>query len=1292
MSSSRNAWPKKGCAGGPRENDAPPPLANDVTGAYRNYYGDFDRAQGWATTTVGYPAYDSDGFVKYPDPRGFSESDGVPNFMVKVEKDATRDLRITVIGRSPLNPAAYEKLITLQAGTTAQMPATSAMRSVTNWDFVNQTVPSARVESVVQIHSPNYPTGKIEGDFQLSAGAYLTVGEPGTASGVRGLVARSYDRVNRRLMLTDLTLTTGAAPPQKGERIEMAAGLGAPLSIDYDNSGAINTTGEDVDFAVSSGTFSGSVRANGGLLWFGKSFALNLRSEQSANSQSPGVIVAPGTVRASGLMKLIDASATLSTNVEVSGQYRDGNADRTLNNSPLLSSDDASGNFPGNWGAMTARQKAQLVDDGWNRLSRRSAEATRQVEPFTPPDITAGGGLGRYRQLSKFSPPRSAGDPETASIFGYGQGIFIDNADDKERTYNPGANGVAGDTDDPGPDGVVGTADDGQMSEMTQAEMVRLWLSLDSPAPRYARTGAPAPVNPGTSALPASLEDQHLRGWIGPNEFQGRGALVEINDNTTITITLDARKDGTEDVNGNGVLDAGEDTDGNGFLDRYNEGPVRDKGWRDASGARLGDSVQGGVYTRTFDWPEKGVIFAEGNIRIRGTVNDPPRSLTVVSMNNIYIEDSLSADADDLTDTTENDNRKILLLARKNVVLNPTRVVARPEAQSRLAQATGGSVISVYDPQVFRQGEWVVIRDTQTGDTAYRFITKAPEADGAGTLTLNRVVSGTGANRTTIRTVDDSFNGGNAPSSTVMGRIEAFDSSNFGNVAIQRRFPLARTSTRARLAFSHSAERRPVLTIPFINGVGTPPSLALTMKLASGPDASVLNTRDKFLSITTADGATLFDRLGILAPGDARLAENPPTTTNQIALSPGENATKYVIRTTAANAADYGLDSDVTAERLKRRVDPNWRYAETPETLQPVADRLTHPDYSNAVQPYYFLASVGNRSAVPGVWPYRAVVMTGGGAINTPQTIPMATSVQLTMNGADALLQNDRWNNDWISPGVGGYETVAQFGFNPRHGVDGLSFVNRVEDVLTSDQNFYGTAPTLDSRILTTGSAVGPDDTARVTLRFNNPLIAGTNRVADFFANSPLALNRMPYYALSRLKLENLDQLSTATHEFERLEPGHTINVDAFVYAQTGSWFVIPSGYFSDSARNGQDLDRNGTISRAEQIAGYRFHRYNYKLNFTGAIMEHHTAIVNTSGTGTNIVHGAVSDWMNKWATTSIDPTNFPTGTFVPTTMSYANDDFPNITYTFDDEVARGKLDDDEGFQLPIAPELSFQG
>jgi hypothetical protein len=61
------------------------------------------------------------------------------------------------------------------------------------------------------------------------------------------------------------------------------------------------------------------------------------------------------------------------------------------------------------------------------------------------------------------------------------------------------------------------------------------------------------------------------------------------------------------------------------------------------------------------------------------------------------------------------------------------------------------------------------------------------------------------------------------------------------------------------------------------------------------------------------------------------------------------------------------------------------------------------------------------------------------------------------------------------------------------------------------------------------------------------------------------------------------------------VQPGHVIDVRAFVYAQEGSWIVIPGDFFDPVVKNNSDLDRDGVVSRAEQVAAYRFNRYNYK-------------------------------------------------------------------------------------------------
>ncbi|HIE52988.1 MAG TPA: hypothetical protein EYP85_14655 [Armatimonadetes bacterium] len=78
-----------------------------------------------------------------------------------------------------------------------------------------------------------------------------------------------------------------------------------------------------------------------------------------------------------------------------------------------------------------------------------------------------------------------------------------------------------------------------------------------------------------------------------------------------------------------------------------------------------------------FDYPANGVILAEGNIRIRGILPPGLGGLTVVSRGSIYIEGSILRPSDvPGSGVPVNDpaNTRIALLARENIVINPTRL------------------------------------------------------------------------------------------------------------------------------------------------------------------------------------------------------------------------------------------------------------------------------------------------------------------------------------------------------------------------------------------------------------------------------------------------------------------------------------------------------------------------------------------------------------------------------------------------------------------------------------------
>ena len=1051
------------------------------------YYSPFEQAQGWATNGVddGDPNYHSDGFVCYPDPRGAQKE--TPRFLLKVEKvedgawdnldrSRTGDLRCTVIGRAAKNENAWHQTVIYVRGQNHN-PLTSALRTITNWDFANATVPFGQI---ARISGLNLTLEKGRGEFPATGNVYVLIGDPLSNRGLRGAVVESYVSSTRTLKLA----ATVSPAPQIGERVEMAGALGTSPLLDWNGNGTFESARENVltDFAATGTGTSGGVRANGGLLLFGDSRALQLRSSQNALAGSSAAAIRAS----SGVQFMTFPSApSLTPALTVAGEYSNASGGaRTLNNSLVAASNDA--NFPGAWAGMNASEKAQLVDDGWNRLANVPS-ATRQIAPFAPPNIASGGAQNRYRRLSEYSKPASPLDPPTASLYGYGEGIYINNSRDRERVGGGSA-----------------------LREMTQDELRRMWTSqVSSSTLTYLRLGTPS----SRTAANRSLEEQHLRGWVGPDEFRARGALVELNADGTISITLDS----------------GDDTA------TYNLGAAPHKGWRDANGNLLGHATAGSVYRRTFAWPKNGIICAEGNIRIRGTTNNAPRSLTVVSFNNIYIEGSLNAG-----------DKKIALLAKRNVVLNPTRVLERTDDQTLLRTAITASAnspvyaLNVYDASAFQSGDWVTL-DNNSSNAQEVCIQSVDAANNRLILLPSTPVRSNQPALRPIRAKSDPFNNGEPY--TRYNRLDRFGQ------ALQRRFvspPGA--SSEIRLALRHSAERRTAVRVPFLNGTNAPATAFLSHKLAANAQTSLIHTTDKNLIV--ADGATPLDFWSVARP-----------------MSPTAKATAYHINWLAGPTASVYAFNGV----LRNRTAPGWRYADSSTQLifNGYGD---NPNGAGNLQmpPFYFLASVGNRADATStsVWPWRPNLKTAG-----YYDVPMATSVVSTLNGVYSNetasgLRSDVWDN-----ARGDFERVGQFGFNPIHGAvfPETSSTDETEDAATSDQSFYvnyAGSPLvpqsflLDSRVLD-GARSGSNSFA---LRFNNKIVDGVFRVADYFDSTSNSGNggRIPYYNLSRLKLENLG--FNAQHQIELLAPAQTLDVRAFVYAQEGSWIVIPGDFYDATA------------------------------------------------------------------------------------------------------------------------------
>jgi len=136
-----------------------------------------------------------------------------------------------------------------------------------------------------------------------------------------------------------------------------------------------------------------------------------------------------------------------------------------------------------------------------------------------------------------------------------------------------------------------------------------------------------------------------------------------------------------------------------------------------------------------------------------------------------------------------------------------------------------------------------------------------------------------------------------------------------------------------------------------------------------------------------------------------------------------------------------------------------------------------------------------------------------------------------------------------------------------------------------------------------------------------------------------------------------LDPSSSTSYWLENLKLTSEIHVDALVYAQNGSWFVIPGKWADASSPTGQDA-----------IDGLR---YNTPIFFRGAISESHPAD-----------SPAVADWVNKWS--------YP---YYLTGDSTDKPHWGTIKYEFDDDLINNRRGPLSILPvLPVSPDLIYEG
>ncbi len=1151
------------------------PSANDPSRSI--YYSPVDIANGWAGR-----------FAKFPDP--LAPRSDAPQYLARVQQipneldagdaDATDVakqgmLRLTVIGLSNDDPAAFSKVVAYKGGSSA--PMGRVIRVVDNFDFQNKTVPQGmanytKASQTLVIASPqgNFPGVSTSTALAPVAPFPVMVGNAGGAI----LKSSVVDQASKDATTGAVTLHLAEEPfgaDVSNVRAVMAAQLGASVpsgttggesAVDFNNDTTIGTD-EYTSLPVSS-SGAGGAWANGGLALTG---AVSLPALDAGTGQ---------TVRASDLI-LQQAPTTVSKATVSTSAASTTPLD-------LASSSNATG-FPG------AGIPPELVRDGADRLQNNPA-GDRNVDVFTPPDISSSAGAGRYRRMTRDSQSTVAGQPDAAN-YGYGQGIYINNPTDRERIKD-GTN----------------------LRDMRQDELVKMWLSRKADgtpdtSASFNRTGIPEVISDNTK----SLEERHMRGWVGPDEFHARGALVELIPNTSgtgdpqIAVTFDARQDsdGTlaPAITPN-VTDA-----------------VNKKAAKSPAGATLP-----GVYRTVFNWPADGVIFAEGNIRIRGKVTGAPRSLTVVSQNNIYIDGELQADG------TAN-AKKVLLLARRNVVVNPTALVSRVEGVTLFQSADPGApadptagtpaippTMVVTDGSIFQNGDWI---NAGTGASSLARIVGVS----ANTLTLDRAVSP--AAGSVVSAVADPVDiVGTGPDTKVRTTWEKLSNP---TQVIQRRLPL--TTGSIRLALLHSGEPRDAFKV----------SVDTT---AGGPAPSTADLIAKYAVASTETDPT---QNTLFVPG-------------AVTVDPADKQKSIAIKQDDPSADIFNLTDYATLDTFNSTPPPPPHGSAAPPATPKWVYKFEALNGYGSI-PSIALAGVGSRklptdTTNTGFWK-RSILPSGF-------TMQVATSVTPTFGSVTGAtpLTTDRWGQAPVQ--------VSAFGFAPTP--------SALEDILTADTGFYvpdatGATPqvfTRDSRTIPVPSGA----TGSQTFGLSIPTVAG------FDYTTATATNKMPFYRLGALKLENLvpDPAPGLNGEvkFSGVQPVN-MNINAFVYAQYGSWFVIPAPLFDDTAKNSQDANRDGqTNDGSDPVNAYRFARYNYKINFTGAIAENQTAIVNSVGT----ITGAVQQWSNSWANVTT------TATAVAQDANSKPIQNAGVVYNFDPSYANTPTGLDDGFVMPQSDQLTY--
>ena len=1211
------------------EQVSPPPAPGDAEYSY--YYTAQDLVHGYARSTLhpagwnpAAPDYAADWaaieadkangarvFVKFPDPR-LEQNTGSHTYMAEVAvagagegTDKQGMLRITVVGQSSDDPNVFIKNVAYK-GTEAKNGAFAWGLFDTNWNYdKNATVATEWVPSAsVSANTTNTIAVK---DARGIAPGRILVLQQGAVFEYAMVAAVNNNTItlksNNIQAYAAGTVAVRAATTLMNDPVGFEGAAQSPaIAPQFDADGEATSSAFEAILPQARVTNAGFY-FNTDVLVRGKAYMVLGTNQEMKVAGLLNRYTNLATPTAETIAQVVASPTGMPVEMPASAT-NPADPTRTIGSSSL------------------PNPEQKRIYDNPNIAGPESAltDPLRSVQPQVPPQIEQ---FTKLLEDTKYQPGGSVG---------LGPNLYIDNGQDREKVQEGGA-----------------------LRELTVSDMHRLWQGKSFPSLGNVGNAAPPISNPGNPddskiqggtqnfrlscprlvlngdaaqfdgytypQATGSLEQRGVRGWVSPYEFLPRGALIELQGDT-IVVTLDSTSDANPTApNANKA-----------WPWATNASTPMPKAYRmeidtltNAHRVGLAGAATQTTYTPALGETFGGIIYAEGNLRVRGTSGSRP--LTIVSLNNIYIEGKLRQGSA---------TGRIALLAKKNVVLNPTQFITRAEgsedrsvgarataANVRTLSGTGAAATPLYltadasdatANTLFRVGDWVRIGTARTeswtpsnADLQWRRVEYVRPDNG---LVLAPALSAASAANTPISLLFDP--------PVVSGRDTALYPASVAGVA---------TAGSRTVGDIYQVEE-------YFYRLGGSDATSI-------PTSSTLMRDARFDGLVGATGSGGSYQLAARLTGERKEA----VALQFIGQDTNPAPPPPRIDTTLQQPYNFSVREDING-------DSNWDTAEDLFTATSMDSRFRFSiDLRNltgsgaggdASETIALLKAVFNIQQA-NKWKLNEPMPNGGlydaFILNTGSTGPNDDSVVAArylarvgpINGtpddqvaAAFIFTNDEIMKLPLTVAVGlNWQTNLQTMFGPGTSVIGTNpnpvATQSLGDVETARRDFYWF----------NNASSGDSDKQQWLHYLQRTLSApgiGSNLIA--LERDPNTSAVLPALRVGAWKLEADDFSGTGT---PRAYTPIEVPIEATIFAQEGSWFVIPL-----PKQHRTDSDSDGSPSPAEIAAATRYNRMNYKITVTGTLVQNYspTALDDYDNelSPDSVAGGAMRQWMDSYA------------------------------------------------------------